>query len=103
LFTHPRKDLSACICAEAIFRDSEREDASLISYEEFGQWYNSGGYAVAPWLELLDLSKWPGMAGVAYRRAPASQSTAEDTEEGGSDGEAADVGKGCRRCGFVSV
>lgn len=29
-----------------------------INFDEFGQWYNEGGFEVAPWLELLDLNKW---------------------------------------------
>jgi len=34
------------------------EQADLVSFEEFGNWYNEEGCEVAPWLELLDLSKW---------------------------------------------
>lgn len=29
-----------------------------INFDEFGDWYNEGGFEVAPWLELLDLNKW---------------------------------------------
>ncbi|GMI16563.1 hypothetical protein TrLO_g722 [Triparma laevis f. longispina] len=29
-----------------------------ISFNEFGSWYNAGGFRICPWLELLDLSKW---------------------------------------------
>jgi Ca2+-binding EF-hand superfamily protein len=29
-----------------------------VDFDEFGQWYNEGGYETAPWLELLDLTKW---------------------------------------------
>lgn len=29
-----------------------------VDFDEFGQWYNEGGYETAPWLELLDLKKW---------------------------------------------
>ena len=29
-----------------------------IEFQEFGEWYNSGGYSLVPWLELLDLAKW---------------------------------------------
>lgn len=29
-----------------------------VDFDEFGQWYNEGGYQTAPWLELLDLTKW---------------------------------------------
>jgi len=29
-----------------------------VDFDEFGLWYNEGGYETAPWLELLDLHKW---------------------------------------------
>lgn len=34
-------------------------DASkAITFEDVGNWYNTGGFEVIPWLELLDLRKW---------------------------------------------
>lgn len=35
----------------------EGEDP-CVSFDQFGKWYNSGGFSLVPWLELLDLSKW---------------------------------------------
>jgi Ca2+-binding EF-hand superfamily protein len=32
-----------------------------VDFDEFGQWYNEGGFETAPWLELLDLKKWVPM------------------------------------------
>ncbi|OQR91072.1 hypothetical protein THRCLA_22492, partial [Thraustotheca clavata] len=29
-----------------------------ISFEQFGEWYNAGGYEILSWIELLDVSKW---------------------------------------------
>lgn len=29
-----------------------------ITYEDFGEWYNEGGFELVPWLELLALPKW---------------------------------------------
>lgn len=29
-----------------------------VDFDEFGEWYNEGGFETAPWLELLDLNKW---------------------------------------------
>jgi Ca2+-binding EF-hand superfamily protein len=29
-----------------------------VNFDEFGEWYNEGGFETAPWLELLDLKKW---------------------------------------------
>lgn len=34
------------------------EGTSHISFETFGDWYNSNGFLVVPWLELMDLAKW---------------------------------------------
>eukprot|EP01138_Halocafeteria_seosinensis_P005027 gb/GECG01005140.1/.p1 GENE.gb/GECG01005140.1/~~gb/GECG01005140.1/.p1 ORF type:complete len:2574 (+),score=322.80 gb/GECG01005140.1/:1-7722(+) len=31
----------------------------VLSFEQFGAWYNEEGFKMAPWLELLDLRKWP--------------------------------------------
>jgi len=43
-----------------------------VSFQHFGGWYNDGGFDTAPWLELLDLAKWPtpseAAAAVARRR-----------------------------------
>lgn len=32
--------------------------ADEITFEDVGNWYNTGGFEVIPWLELLDLRKW---------------------------------------------
>ena len=29
-----------------------------VDCDEFGEWYNEGGFEAAPWLDLLDLNKW---------------------------------------------
>src|SRR3546814_10952859 len=33
--------------------------SGMVSFEQFSQWYNAGGFEKAPWLELLDVKKWP--------------------------------------------
>jgi len=33
-------------------------ELDCVSFDEFGEWYNEGGFETAPWLELLDLNKW---------------------------------------------
>ena len=35
------------------------EATTHISFEQFGQWYTTGGYNEALWLELIDGRKWP--------------------------------------------
>jgi Ca2+-binding EF-hand superfamily protein len=29
-----------------------------VTFQQFGEWYNNGGYELISWLELLDVSKW---------------------------------------------
>lgn len=29
-----------------------------VTFEQFGEWYNTGGYQIISWVELLDVSKW---------------------------------------------
>jgi len=31
---------------------------SAVTFDEFAEWYTEGGFTIAPWLELLDLSKF---------------------------------------------
>jgi len=38
--------------------DEEGGGSAGASFDVFGRWYNSGGFSLVPWLELLDLSKW---------------------------------------------
>jgi len=47
------------------------------SFDIFGQWYNSGGFSLVPWLELIDLSKWDytGIVGESIGSASATTST----------------------------
>lgn len=57
--------------------------ASLITFEDFGGWYNAGGCSIVPWLELLDLSKWeaagafPTHAAEKRSKSPTLQSSAK--------------------------
>ena len=43
-------------------RERTREDLKHAkktqAFDDFADWYTDGGYKVASWLELLDLSKW---------------------------------------------
>ncbi len=34
------------------------DEKVVVSFDDFGNWYNNGGYSLVPWLELIDLSKW---------------------------------------------
>ncbi|CAK4117798.1 unnamed protein product [Aphanomyces euteiches] len=49
---------------DTVLRDISSDDhtglrsRNYISFEQFGEWYNSGGYETLSWVELLDVSKW---------------------------------------------
>ena len=47
---------SARTSAGAASADAGGDD--LVAFDDFADWYTDGGYKVASWLELLDLSKW---------------------------------------------
>jgi Ca2+-binding EF-hand superfamily protein len=46
------------ICNDVMRHQWETKQADRCNFDEFGQWYNDGGFERAPWLELLDLTKW---------------------------------------------
>ena len=53
-------DQASVELTQRIFRETQKEDDLMISFSDFADWYTDGGYRVAPWLELLDMRKWPG-------------------------------------------
>ncbi|CBJ31781.1 conserved unknown protein [Ectocarpus siliculosus] len=63
-----------------------------ISFEDVGNWYNTGGFEVIPWLELLDLRKWAATTGLEGPSAPALDKSGDDETQaaaaGGEGGEA---------------
>jgi hypothetical protein len=50
---------AATTASDRVFADATRAAEHTVSYEEFGEWYNRGGFELLPWLELLGLGKWP--------------------------------------------
>ncbi|CAM9530020.1 unnamed protein product, partial [Scytosiphon promiscuus] len=57
-------DRSAEFTLEALFEDTQSvyRGRTGLTFEEFGLWYNEGGFKSVPWMELVDLSKWvPGV------------------------------------------
>jgi len=52
------KDVAGFAADRLISHHAGSASNAKISFEDFGEWYNSGGYSVVPWLELLDLAKW---------------------------------------------
>ncbi|CAM9530089.1 unnamed protein product, partial [Scytosiphon promiscuus] len=60
-----------------------------ISFEDVGNWYNTGGFEVIPWLELLDLRKWAATTGLEGPSAPALDGSGEEEAKdaaGATDG-----------------
>lgn len=63
-------DEGAVWTSARIFADVEADDTipappmNKLSFDHFAKWYSDGGFKVAPWLELLSLSKWGGGAGL---------------------------------------
>jgi hypothetical protein len=51
-------DTANRLCNDVMKHQWETKHMDRINFDEFGQWYNDGGFERAPWLELLDLNKW---------------------------------------------
>lgn len=51
-------DTANMICNDVMRHQWETKRMDRLDFDEFGQWYNDGGFERAPWLELLDLKKW---------------------------------------------
>lgn len=51
-------DTANMICNDVMRHQWEAKQLDRLDFDEFGQWYNDGGFERAPWLELLDLNKW---------------------------------------------
>jgi len=87
-------DRNALELTGSVFEQADVNEDSRISYEEFGQWYNAGGFQVIPWLELLDLRKWPASEEAAAADAEAEgEDDVEDDEDDEDDGGEEDGGE----------
>ena len=40
--------------------DRHQRRRVALTFEEFGSWYNTQSSNLAPWVQILDLNKWPG-------------------------------------------
>jgi hypothetical protein len=59
-------------------RSEESKRETLVTFEDFGEWYNDGGFGLVPWLELLSLSKWD-FAGKASHGTPSKSMTRDES------------------------
>jgi len=48
----------------------------VVTYEDFGEWYNGGGFELVPWLELLALPKWDHGCFINTTKSPPTLSAA---------------------------
>ncbi|KDO27863.1 hypothetical protein SPRG_07136 [Saprolegnia parasitica CBS 223.65] len=62
----------------------ETQSRSSISLGVFAEWYSAGGYQCCPWLELLDLGKWPTKAAMDAHAREKPLAYAFDMHEEGS-------------------
>jgi Ca2+-binding EF-hand superfamily protein len=78
-------DVTSTGIAYTIMHD--QTDGSLISFEEFADWYTNGGYKVVPWLELLDNNKWPKLdtSDLLDDNATSAANMAEDKRDRGEE------------------
>lgn len=66
----------------------ESESVRGCSFEDLADWYTQGGYMVATWLELLDLSKWLPLRPLAEpQMSRASQSASRAREASRPDAQ----------------
>jgi len=52
------KATAASVVSRVISSEFVRGEET-VSFVEFGQWYNASGHVFVPWIELLDVNKWP--------------------------------------------
>jgi len=74
-------DETAVDATRGIYDWLNKDDRQLVSFEDFGQWYNETGHAQVPWLELLSLSKWPFKDMYSDDLSDASDDEESDEEE----------------------
>lgn len=56
-------DGSALLACDSVLSLSLSGKA-CVTFDDVADWYSSTGYRVAPWLELLDMSKWQHLINV---------------------------------------
>ncbi|TMW67626.1 hypothetical protein Poli38472_011246 [Pythium oligandrum] len=57
--TNSAAERAAGAVISKLFCEAKCRHPDAITLSEFASWYANGGYMDCPWLELLDLSKWP--------------------------------------------
>ena len=52
--------VAATEVVNAIFQQFAKGIKDGVSFTDIAEWYSDGGFQIAPFLELLDMKKWPG-------------------------------------------
>ena len=73
--------VEACAAVFDRVGQEKGEMVGVVSFDEFGEWYNSCGSAVVPWLELLDMGKWPAVNSDAEALRAQEEGEEEEEEE----------------------
>ena len=81
-------------CAARIFTEADTTAPSRVTFDEFGAWYNDEGHEVLPWLELLDVRKWPNIRLAATNDSPAGNTAAEQRADAAASTAAAAAAAG---------
>eukprot|EP00978_Attheya_sp_CCMP212_P006860 scaffold15989_cov54-Attheya_sp.AAC.5 len=58
------EDTAQMVADDVIRYQWQSRRVERVDFDDFGEWYNEGGFETAPWLELLDLNKWVLLNGI---------------------------------------
>lgn len=86
-----QKDINttATFAAKSLFSHFKQRNSATtgVTFEDFGDWYNSGGFQIMPWLELLDLAKWAPLGKRTEEPQDANNKSTSEQHNGKESGE----------------
>ena len=85
-----------------IFVESEISSNETITFASFADWYTNVGYTIMPWVELIDMNKWPHQAynearKMLYGSDDGSEEEEEQEEEEEEESDTGDTGGGRKK------
>ena len=75
------------VCDSICRRIQSDVKRDAISFETFGNWYNATGFAIVPWLELINVAKWDPATNPSSATHPASSALSRGADDGEDDSE----------------
>ncbi|GBG31229.1 Kv channel-interacting protein 4 [Hondaea fermentalgiana] len=87
--------------ARAVYEHFGKTDTDTVSFEEFGEWYNHEGHEAVPWLELVDLGKWPIRRNKSASAAASSSAMPSSSGKTAQDVDGEGVGPAGERLVFL--